>query len=106
MSRLAIPIAALLLAVSSAPALADEVRFVNNEIGEQLVVSPGTLTREAVIAELQRAQRRGELATSYEFAAPTPVTASSLTREQVRRDAASMSDAERNARRVLYAPNA
>ncbi|MCD6734051.1 MAG: DUF4148 domain-containing protein [Burkholderiaceae bacterium] len=106
MSRLALPFAALLLAVSSAPALADEVRFVNNEIGEQLVVSPGTLTREAVIAELRDAQRRGEIAASYEFAPPTRMTPSKLTREQVRREAATMSDAERNARRVLYAPNA
>lgn len=106
MSRLALPFAALLLAVSSAPALADEVRFVNNEIGEQLVASPGTLTREAVVAELRDAQRRGEIAASYEFAPPTGTTSSKLTREQVRREAASMSDAERNAQRVLYAPNA
>ncbi|MBW7924639.1 MAG: DUF4148 domain-containing protein [Burkholderiaceae bacterium] len=106
MQGLATFIATVSLAAVAAPALADEARFVNNEIGYEIVVSPGTVTRESVIADLRDAQRSGELARSYEFVAPIERAPSMKTREQVQREAASVGDRERRAQNALYGPNA
>ncbi|MDT3677346.1 MAG: DUF4148 domain-containing protein [Burkholderiaceae bacterium] len=106
MKRLATSIAALSLAVLAAPAFADEARFVNNEIGYQTLLSPSKLTRAQVIAQLEQAQRSGELAASYEFAQPLDLAASAKSREQVQREAAQVSDRERTAQNALYGPNA
>jgi hypothetical protein len=106
MKRLATSIAALSFAVVAAPALADEVRFVNNEIGYEFVFSPSTVTRAQVVADLQQAQRHGELAASHEYAQPLELAPSAKSREQVRRDAANVSERERTAQNALYGPNA
>lgn len=60
-------IATLAFTVVAAPALADEVRFVNNEIGYEMVVSPSEVTRAKVIAELEQAQRDGAVVASHEI---------------------------------------
>lgn len=99
-------IAALAFTVVAAPALADEVRFVNNEIGYQMVVSPSKLTRVQVIADLERAQRGGEIAASHEFVQPLDLAPSAKSREQVQREAGQISERERSAQRALYWPNA
>lgn len=106
MQDLATLISAVALAAVAAPAFADEARFVNNEIGYEIVVSPSTVTRESVIADLRRAQSNGELARSYEFEAPVALAPSTKTRDQVRREAASVDARERRAQNALYGPNA
>ncbi len=106
MRRVATIVATLSLAAVVAPAVADEVRFVNNEIGYEVVASPGTLTRAGVIADLRRAQRSDELAQSYEFEAPIELAPSMKTREQVQHEAATVGDRERRAQSALYGPNA
>lgn len=99
-------IATLAFTVAAAPALADEVRFVNNEIGYQMVVSPGKLTRAQVLADLEQAQRDGKIAASHEFVQPLDLAPSAKTREQVQREAVNVSERDRTARNALYAPNA
>lgn len=106
MNRLSVWIATASFAVVAAPALADEVRFVNNEIGYEVVVSPGTVTRARVVADLQEAQRNGDLASSYEFEMPLKLAPSVKSREQVQHEAARISDPERTAQNALYGPNA
>lgn len=99
-------IAAVSFAMVAAPAIADDVRFANNEIGYETVFAPSKVTRGQVVADLRQAQRDGELASSYEFAAPLELSPSQKTREQVQREAASVSDRERTAQKALYVPNA
>lgn len=106
MNRLSVWIAAASFAAVAAPAFADEVRFVNNEIGYEVVVSPSTATRARVVADLQQAQRDGDLASSYEFEMPLETAPSAKSREQVQREATAVSDRERTAQNALYGPNA
>lgn len=106
MSRLATLLAAVSVSLVAAPTFADELRFVNNEIGTETVVSPSTTTRAQVVAELERAQRAGDLSSSYEFADPVEVSASTRSREQVQREAVRISDRERTAQGELYGPDA
>lgn len=106
MNRLSVWIATASFAALAAPALADEARFVNNEIGHEVVVSPGTVTRAQVVAELQQAQRDGDLASSHEFEMPLKIAPSVKLREQVRHEAITISDRERTAQNALYGPNA
>ncbi len=88
------------------PAFADQLRFANNEIGYEVVVTPSTVTRAQVIADLQQAQRNGTIASSYEYAQPLHLVPSTKSREQVEREAASVSERERSAQKTLYWPNA
>lgn len=106
MKSLAACIATVSLAAIAAPAFADELRFVNNEIGYEVVFSPSVLTRAEVIAEMREAQRDGEVAQSHEFAQPLELVPSAKSREQVQRETAAISERERTARMLLYAPNA
>jgi hypothetical protein len=106
MNRFAVWIATASFAAVAAPAIADEVRFVNNEIGYEVVVSPSTITRAQVVAELQQAQRDGELASSYESEMPLKLAPSTKSREQVQREVTTTSDRERTAQNALYGPNA
>ena len=106
MKKLAASLAAVSLVVLAAPAFADEARFVDNQIGYQIVVTPGELTRAQVIAELEQAQRSGELASSHEFAQPLHLAPSAKSRQQVQREAAQVSARERTAQNALYGPNA
>lgn len=100
-------IAALTFSVfATAPALADEVRFVNNEIGYEIVVSPSKVTRAQVIAELEQAQRDGEIVANHEIVQPLALTPSAKSHEQVQREASRISERERSAQRALYWPNA
>lgn len=99
-------IATLAFTVVTAPALADEVRFVNNEIGYEMVVSPSKLTRAQVIADLKQAQRDGAVAASHEFVQPLDLAPSAKTRDQVQHEAANVSERERIARNSLYGPDA
>lgn len=106
MNRLATSLAALSLVVVAAPAFADEARFVNNEIGYEIVITPSKVTRAQVIADLQQAQRSGHLAASYEFAQPLDLAPSAKSSEQVRNEAAQISDRDRTAQAAMYGPNA
>ncbi len=106
MNTVAAWIATLSFTVAAGPALADEARFVNNEIGYEMVVSPSTVTRAQVIADLEPAQRDGEIAASQEFVQPLDLAPSAKTREQVQREAANVSERERIARDALYGPQA
>jgi hypothetical protein len=106
MNRLSVWIATASFAAVAAPAIADEVRFINNEIGYEVVVSPGTLARDRVVADLQQAQRDGSLASSYEFEMPLKIAPSAKSHEQVQREATRISDRERTAQNELYGPNA
>ena len=106
MKKLAASLAAVSLVVLAAPAFADEARFVDNEIGYRIVITPSKLTRAQVSAQLEQAQRAGELAASYEFAQPLGVATSVKSRGQVQREAAQMSERDRTAQNALYGPNA
>lgn len=106
MNRLAGWIATVSFAVVAGPAFADQLRFVNNQIGYEVVATPSTVTRAQVIADLERAQRDGAIASSYEFAPPLHLVPSVRSREQVQREAASISERERSARNTLYWPSA
>jgi len=106
MKKFAASLAAVSLVVLAAPAFADEARFVDNQIGYQMVVTPSELTRAQVIAQFEQAQRAGELAASYEFAQPLDVATSGKSREQVQREAAQRSERDRSAQNALYGPNA
>lgn len=99
-------IATLAFTVVAAPAFADELRFANNEIGYEMVVSPGKVTRAQVIAELEQAQRDGAIAATHEIAQPLDLAPSVKSREQVQREAGQASQRERRAQRALYWPNA
>lgn len=105
MNRLATWIT-LSFAVVAAPAVADEVRFVNNEIGYEMVLTPSTVTRAQVVADLQQAQRNGEIRSSYEVPQPLNLAPSAKSREQVQHEAANVSDRERAAQNAIYRPNA
>ncbi|MBW7924004.1 MAG: DUF4148 domain-containing protein [Burkholderiaceae bacterium] len=106
MSSKSLLFAAVVLSVG-APAFADSgVEFVNNEIGFQTThVIPSKTTRAEVIAELHAAQRAGSIPPSFEFAAPERRIASSSTREQVQREAAAKTRAEREAIHRVYGPD-
>lgn len=106
MNGLVACIAAVSFAAIAAPAVADELRFLNNEIGYEVVHSPSEVTRAEVVADLRQALRDGEVVRSYEFAQPLEFVPSTKSREQVQREAAAISDRERTARMLLYAPNA
>jgi len=106
MNRLSVWIATASFATVAAPAIADEVRFINNEIGYEVVVSPGTLERDRVVADLQQAQRDDSLASSYESEMPLKIAPSAKSHEQVQREAIRISDRERTAQNELYGPNA
>lgn len=106
MNTLAACVAAISFAAIATPAVADELRFVNNEIGYEVVFSPSAVTRVQVVADLREAQREGDVARSHEFAQPLELVPSAKSREQVQREAAGISERERSARMRLYAPNA
>jgi len=105
MSSKALLFAAAVLSVS-VPAFADSgVEFVNNEIGYQFVhLTPSKTTRAQVIADLQAAQNAGSIPLSFEFPGAEKPIASTLTREQVQRAAASQSRGEHEAKHRLYGP--
>lgn len=106
MNRFATSLAALSLVVVAAPAFADEARFVNNEIGYEIVITPSKVTRAQVTADLQQAQRSGDLAATYEFAQPLDLAPSAKSSKQVQREAAQISDRDRTAQNAMYGPNA
>lgn len=99
-------LATLAFTVLAAPTLADEVRFANNEIGYEMVVSPSEVTRAKVIAELGQAQRNGEIVANYEIVQPLDFAPSTRSRAQVQREADQVGERERSAQRALYWPNA
>ncbi|NLD68209.1 MAG: DUF4148 domain-containing protein [Limnobacter sp.] len=106
MNTLGTLIASISIAMVAAPAMAAEMRFLNNEIGYETVYASSKVTREQVIADLRHAQHDGELASSYEFAAPLEIEPSQRSRAQVQREATNLSDRERTAQKVMYGPNA
>lgn len=106
MNSFATWIATLSFAVVAAPAVADEVRFVHNEIGYEMVLTPSKVTRAQVVADLQQAQRNAEIPSSYEVPQPLHLVPSEKSREQVRREAANVSERERAAQHSIYRPNA
>lgn len=106
MNSFATWIATLSFAVVAAPAVADEVRFVNNEIGYEMVPTPSNVTRAQVIAELQQAQRNAEIPSNYEVPQPLHFVPSAKSREQVQREAANVGERERAAQNSIYRPNA
>ena len=104
MTSKAVILAAFALSLS-APAFASSgATFVNNEIGWETHPTQSTKTRAEVVAELKAAQDAGAIADSYEFPAPTKVSPSKLSREQVQRGATEITDAERDAVHRTYGP--
>jgi len=104
MNSKALLLAAFALSVS-APAFASTgATFVNNEIGWETHPTPSTKSRAEVVAELKAAQDAGAIAYSYEFPAPTKVSPSKLSREQVQRRVTEITDAERDAVHRVYGP--
>lgn|SRR5690554_176168 len=93
-------IATLALTIVAAPAFADELRFVNNEIGYEMVVSPSEVTRAKVIAELEQAQRKGEIVANHEIVPPLEFTPSAKSHGPLQREARPA------VQRALYWPNA
>ena len=106
MNRFAGWIAALSFALVAGPAFADQLRFVNNQIGYEVVATPSAVTRAQVIADLRRAQRDGTIRPSYEYAQPLHFVPSAKSHQQVEREAASVGERERSAWKTLYWPNA
>ena len=104
MNRFAGCIATLSLALVAGPAFADQLRFENNQIGYEVIATPGTVSRAQVIADLQRAQRDGTIRPSYEYPQPPHFAPSAKSHEQVQREAANASERERGAQKMLYWP--